>query len=133
MFELREQVSRPSERLHLFAHLPDCISLGNSKYHFENFAPDPEKVELYSSTEAVLNNALEVTCAPRAIVKDESAEITVRFSNYGYWLASTPIMSLASCLSHCDVAWTTGALDACNRKRKGHHPASHQVPSASQV
>ncbi|KAG2066722.1 hypothetical protein BDR04DRAFT_985042, partial [Suillus decipiens] len=44
--------------------LPDSIPLGNSKYHFEYYAPDPGKVELYGSTEAMLNNVLEVTFAP---------------------------------------------------------------------
>ncbi|KAG1899070.1 uncharacterized protein F5891DRAFT_916689, partial [Suillus fuscotomentosus] len=49
----------------MLTHLPDCIPLGNFRYHFENFAPDPEKVELYSSAEAALNNVLEVTFAPK--------------------------------------------------------------------
>ncbi|KAG2071439.1 hypothetical protein BDR04DRAFT_1117642 [Suillus decipiens] len=43
--------------------LPDSIPLGNSKYNFEYYAPDPDKVELYGSTEAALNNVLEVTFA----------------------------------------------------------------------
>ncbi|KAG1780802.1 hypothetical protein EV702DRAFT_1193624 [Suillus placidus] len=59
----------------VLTHLPDCIPLGNSKYHFENFAPDPEKVELYGSTEAALNNVLEVTFAPRGRM-DESVNAT---------------------------------------------------------
>ncbi|KAG1764574.1 hypothetical protein EV702DRAFT_1204953 [Suillus placidus] len=46
-------------------HLPHSIPLGNS--NFEHYAPDPERVELYGSTEAALNNALEVTCAPGLI------------------------------------------------------------------
>ncbi|KAG1792383.1 hypothetical protein EV424DRAFT_1286026, partial [Suillus variegatus] len=47
------------------AQLPHSIPLGNSKYNFEHYAPDPERVELYGSTEAALNNVLEVTFAPR--------------------------------------------------------------------
>ncbi|KAG0693578.1 hypothetical protein DFH29DRAFT_1084188 [Suillus ampliporus] len=35
------------------------IPLGNSKYNFEHYAPDLERVELYGSTEAALNNVLE--------------------------------------------------------------------------
>lgn len=46
------------------AQLSNSIPLGNS---IEHYAPDPDKVEPYGSTEATLNNlnALEVTFAPR--------------------------------------------------------------------
>ncbi|KAG2072267.1 hypothetical protein BDR04DRAFT_1096860 [Suillus decipiens] len=46
-----------------------ACSLGNLKYRFKNFAPGPEKVELY---EAALSNALEATFTPKGR-KDESA------------------------------------------------------------
>ncbi|KAG1868698.1 hypothetical protein C8R48DRAFT_541891, partial [Suillus tomentosus] len=45
--------------------LPNSIYVGNSKYNLEHYAPDPDKIELYGSTEAALNNALEVIFAPR--------------------------------------------------------------------
>ncbi|KAG2068378.1 hypothetical protein BDR04DRAFT_1103344 [Suillus decipiens] len=51
--------------------LSDIIPLGNSEYNFEYHAPDPDKVELYGSTEVALNNVLEVTFAPGGR-KDES-------------------------------------------------------------
>jgi len=63
-------------------HLPDCIPLGNSKYHFEHFVPDPEKVEEYGSAEAAVNNALEVTFAPQGR-KDESAPCPFEFQECG--------------------------------------------------
>ncbi|KAG1804362.1 hypothetical protein EV424DRAFT_1432172 [Suillus variegatus] len=66
----------------VLTHLPDCIPLGNSRYHFENFAPDPEKVELYGSAEAALNNVLEVTFAPKGR-KDESAPCPFEFQERG--------------------------------------------------
>ncbi|KAG2342638.1 hypothetical protein BDR05DRAFT_867280, partial [Suillus weaverae] len=47
------------------AQLPHSIPLGNSKYNFEHYAPNPDRVELYGSTEAALNSALEVMFAPR--------------------------------------------------------------------
>jgi len=64
------------------AQLPDSIPLGNSKYNFEHYATDPDKVELYGSTEAALNNALEVTFAPRGR-KDESAPCSFEFQERG--------------------------------------------------
>ncbi|KAG2107137.1 uncharacterized protein F5147DRAFT_653379 [Suillus discolor] len=71
-----EDIGRNNAQLsHLrkaLAQLPHSIPLGNSKYNFEHYAPDPERVELYGSTEAALNNVLEVTFAPRGR-KDESA------------------------------------------------------------
>ncbi|KAG1901336.1 uncharacterized protein F5891DRAFT_1187612 [Suillus fuscotomentosus] len=66
----------------MLTHLPDCIPLGNSRYHFENFAPDPEKVELYGSAEAALNNVLEVTFASKGR-KDESAPCPFEFQEHG--------------------------------------------------
>ncbi|KIK33072.1 hypothetical protein CY34DRAFT_813851, partial [Suillus luteus UH-Slu-Lm8-n1] len=66
----------------VLAQLPDSIPLGNSKYNFEYYAPDPDKVELYGSTEAALNNALEVTFAPRGR-KDESAPCPFEFQERG--------------------------------------------------
>jgi len=69
MMDFFNNVERNNARLsHLrtaLAQLPDSIPLGNSKYNFEHYAPDPDKVELYGSTEAALNNVLEVTFAPR--------------------------------------------------------------------
>jgi hypothetical protein len=50
---------------YLFTNLPDTIPSYMSLYNFQNFTPDPEKVELYGSKEGALNNALEVTFAPR--------------------------------------------------------------------
>ncbi|OJA09530.1 hypothetical protein AZE42_06998 [Rhizopogon vesiculosus] len=63
-------------------HLPDCIPLDNSKYQFEHFTPDPEKVEEYGSAEAAVNNALEVTFAPKGR-KNESAPCPFEFQGRG--------------------------------------------------
>ncbi|KAG1737383.1 hypothetical protein EDB19DRAFT_1717515 [Suillus lakei] len=72
-------VERSSAQLsHLrtaLVQLPNSISLGNSKYNFEHYAPDPEKVKLYGSTEAALNNALEVTFAPRGQLLQSSMSL----------------------------------------------------------
>jgi len=54
-------------------HLPDTtIPLGDEKYNFVSWAPDPEDIELYGSPEAALNHVLEVTFAPQGR-KDKSA------------------------------------------------------------
>jgi hypothetical protein len=47
----------------LLAQLPDTIPFSDDIYNFTNFSPDPEKVELYGSNEAAVNNALEITFA----------------------------------------------------------------------
>ncbi|KAG1721055.1 hypothetical protein EDB19DRAFT_1611950, partial [Suillus lakei] len=47
------------------SHLPDNIPLGNQRYNFEHFSPDPEKIELYGTSEAAVNHELEVTFAPK--------------------------------------------------------------------
>ncbi|KAG0700976.1 hypothetical protein DFH29DRAFT_1069907 [Suillus ampliporus] len=81
-----EDIGRNNAQLsHLrtaLAQLPHSIPLGNSKYNFEHYAPDPERVELYGSTEAALNNVLEVTFAPRGR-KDESAPCPFEFQERG--------------------------------------------------
>jgi hypothetical protein len=52
----------------LLSHLPESLPLSESpdraKYNFQYYIPDPKKVELYGTTEAALNNALEITFAP---------------------------------------------------------------------
>ncbi|KAI9567107.1 hypothetical protein HD554DRAFT_1025776 [Boletus coccyginus] len=50
----------------VLSHLPDSILFAENsaqRYDFQFYEPDPEKVELYGTTEAALNNALEVTFA----------------------------------------------------------------------
>lgn len=79
------------------AHLPDDIPLGNSKYQFENFTPDPEKIELYGSDEAALNNALEVTFAPKGR-KDEFAPCPFEFQERGPGLIA--IVDVLAALPH---------------------------------
>ena len=49
---------------HLLEFLPLSESPNGAKYNFQYYIPDPEKAELYGTTEAALNNALEVTFAP---------------------------------------------------------------------
>ncbi|KAL4079708.1 hypothetical protein J3A83DRAFT_4211980 [Scleroderma citrinum] len=50
------------EHLHTaLTHLPNTIPLGDEKYNFVSWAPDPEDIELYGSSEAALNHALKVT------------------------------------------------------------------------
>ncbi|OJA09964.1 hypothetical protein AZE42_11746 [Rhizopogon vesiculosus] len=63
-------------------HLPDCTPLDNSKYQFEHFTPDPEKVEEYGSAGAAVNDALEVTFAPKGR-KDESTPCPFEFQERG--------------------------------------------------
>lgn len=53
-------------------HLPNTIPLGDERYNFVSWVPDPEDIELYGTSEAALNHALEVTFAPQGR-KDESA------------------------------------------------------------
>jgi hypothetical protein len=48
-----------------FSHLPDSIHLGNQKYSFEHFSPDPEKSELCGTSEAAINQELEMTFATK--------------------------------------------------------------------
>ncbi|KAG0693764.1 hypothetical protein DFH29DRAFT_1038015 [Suillus ampliporus] len=77
-----EDIGRNNAQLsHLqmaLTQLPHSIPLRNSKYNFEHYAPDLERVELYGSTEAALNNVLEVTFAPRGW-KDELALCPFKF------------------------------------------------------
>ncbi|KAG2147585.1 hypothetical protein DEU56DRAFT_697114, partial [Suillus clintonianus] len=63
-------------------HLPDNIPLGNQKYNFEHFSPDPEKIELYGTSEAALNHELEVTFAPKGR-RDNSAPCPFEFAERG--------------------------------------------------
>ncbi|KAF8450400.1 hypothetical protein L210DRAFT_3756004 [Boletus edulis BED1] len=55
--------------------LPESIPLSpeNGQYNFQHYAPDPEKVELYDTTEAALvNNTLEITFAPNGRRGDDA-------------------------------------------------------------
>ncbi|KAH0826815.1 hypothetical protein J3R83DRAFT_5241, partial [Lanmaoa asiatica] len=54
------------------SHLPDPIPLGNEQYCFQHYVPDPEKVELYGTTKAALNNVLEATFAPNGRGNDDA-------------------------------------------------------------
>jgi hypothetical protein len=86
MMDFFNNVERNDARLsHLrtvLAQLPDSIPLGNSEYNFEHYAPDPDKVELYGSTEAALNNALEVTFAPE-VRRTSLRHAHLNFKNVG--------------------------------------------------
>ena len=44
-------------------HLPSDIPTQIVKYHFKDWESDPEEVEIYDTSEAALNHALEVTFA----------------------------------------------------------------------
>ncbi|KAG2122110.1 hypothetical protein DEU56DRAFT_832815 [Suillus clintonianus] len=79
--------------------LPHSIPLGNSKYNFEHYVPDPDRVELYGSTEAALNNVLEVTFAPRGR-KDESALCPFEFEERGPGLVAV-VDVLTAALNQC--------------------------------
>ena len=57
----------------LLSHLSDChIPLGNQKYNFVGFSPDPEKIDLYGTSEAAINHELEVSFGPKGR-RDDSA------------------------------------------------------------
>jgi hypothetical protein len=47
----------------LLAQLPDTIPFSNDVYNFTNFSPDPEKVDMFGTNKAAVNNALEITFA----------------------------------------------------------------------
>ena len=49
----------------LLQNLPDTIPTSAMLYNFLGYTPDLEKLELYGSEEAVLNQALEVAFAPQ--------------------------------------------------------------------
>lgn len=64
------------------SHLPDNIPLGNQRYNFEHFSPDPEKIDLYGTSEAAVNQELEVTFAPKGR-RDDSAPCPFEFEERG--------------------------------------------------
>ncbi|KAG2754086.1 hypothetical protein P692DRAFT_20721415, partial [Suillus brevipes Sb2] len=63
------------------SHIPDNIPLGNQRYNFEHFS-DPEKIELYGTSEAAVNQELEVTFAPKGR-RDDSAPCPFEFEERG--------------------------------------------------
>lgn len=67
----------------MHANIPDSIFLGNSKNHFGSFAQSSEKIELYGSTEAALNNALEVAFAEGAAKSLQCASCPFEFQERG--------------------------------------------------
>jgi hypothetical protein len=61
-FEIVITINTLLDRLETaLSHLPDNIPLGNQRYNFEHFSPDPEKIELYGTSQATVNQELEVT------------------------------------------------------------------------
>ncbi|KAG6371131.1 hypothetical protein JVT61DRAFT_9894 [Boletus reticuloceps] len=59
----------------VLSHLPDSIPLANKntpRYDFQFYQPDQEKVKLYGTTEAALNNVLKVTFAPNGRRGDDT-------------------------------------------------------------
>ena len=69
-----------------WCRLPESLPLSKSsdgaKYNFQYYIPDPEKVELYGTTKAALNNALEVTFAPNGR-KGNDAPCRFEFTEHG--------------------------------------------------
>ena len=63
-------------------HLPSNIPRQAVKYHFKDWAPDPEEVETYGTSEAALNHALEVAFAPGGR-KDATAPYPFKFEEQG--------------------------------------------------
>ena len=47
----------------LLQQLPDTVPSSSMLYNFNNFTPDLDKVELYGTVEAAVNQTLEVTFA----------------------------------------------------------------------
>jgi len=63
-------------------HLPSSIPRKEARYHFKGWAPHPEDIEMYGSTESALNHALEVTFAPGG-QKGEMAPCPFEFEEQG--------------------------------------------------
>lgn len=59
-------------------HLPDTIPIGQEKYNFVLWAPNPDDIEFYGSSESASNRTLEVAFAPGGR-KDESAPCPFEF------------------------------------------------------
>ena len=70
----------------LLSHLPESLpspeSPDRAKYNFQYYVPDPEKVKLYGTTEAALNNTLEITFAPNGR-KGNDAPCQFQFTEHG--------------------------------------------------
>ncbi|KIM56279.1 hypothetical protein SCLCIDRAFT_29720 [Scleroderma citrinum Foug A] len=66
----------------VLTHLPSNIPRQAVKYHFKDWAPDPEEVETYGTSEAALNHALEVAFAPGGR-KDATAPYPFKFEEQG--------------------------------------------------
>lgn len=66
-------------------HLPTSIPLSpkNPQYNFQHYTPDPEKVELYGTTEAALNNTLEIVFAPHGRRSRNDAPCPFEFTERG--------------------------------------------------
>ena len=58
----------------VLSHLPESIPLspGNGWYNFLRYEPDLEKIKLYGTTEAALNNSLEITFVPNGRRSDDT-------------------------------------------------------------
>jgi len=72
----------------LLSHLSDChIPLGNQTYNFVGFSLDPEKIELYGTSEAAINHELEVIFAPKG-QRDDSAPCPFELEECGLGLVA---------------------------------------------
>lgn len=79
----------------MHANITDSILPGNSKSHFGSFAQSSEKVELYGSTEAALNNALEVAFAEGAAKSLQCAPCPFEFQERGPGLVADSVIFLS--------------------------------------
>ncbi|KAG2090365.1 uncharacterized protein F5147DRAFT_764422 [Suillus discolor] len=96
-----EDIGRNNAQLsHLrtaLTQLPHSIPLGNSKYNFEHYAPDPERVELYGSTDGQ---------------KDESAPCPFEFQERGPGLvAVVDVLTAADSNSDSEDNWLEESED----------------------
>ncbi|KAL4062607.1 hypothetical protein J3A83DRAFT_4077113, partial [Scleroderma citrinum] len=63
-------------------HLPNTIPIGDEKYNFVSWAPNPDDIRFYGSSESALNHTLEVAFAPGGC-KDELAPCPFEFVEQG--------------------------------------------------
>ncbi|KAG2112346.1 uncharacterized protein F5147DRAFT_744584 [Suillus discolor] len=100
LFQTVISIDTSLERLKTaLSHLPDNIPLGNQRYNFEHFSPDPEKIELYGTSEAAINHELEVTFAKKGR-RDDSAPCPFEFEECGPGL--TAVVDVLRAVLHKD-------------------------------
>jgi len=116
----------------LLSHLSDCnIPLGNQKYNFVGFSPDPEKIELYGTSEAAINHELEVTFAPKGR-RDKSAPCPFELDECGPGLIAVVEVLRAALNEQPDSAILKKWVKDLSKAAEYHYKAaSRQVSNSS--